>query len=137
MISHHILLKAVIYFVRFGRFYCAGNCRIFLNVILYFKVLRKYWNNFIFELEIIIPYFFNWPYNFSCWIGFYIFLQSDWGIYIGYISLEQVSLEAGILQPLHMQQFYSDPAADTVTQQSLPIPEAAPISEPPDPKTCK
>ncbi|XP_049647633.1 IQ domain-containing protein K [Accipiter gentilis] len=47
-----------------------------------------------------------------------------------------VSLEAGILQPLHMQQFYSDPAADTVTQQSLPIPEAAPISEPPDPKTC-
>ncbi|KAM6121644.1 IQ domain-containing protein K [Phoenicopterus ruber ruber] len=47
-----------------------------------------------------------------------------------------VSLEAGILQPFHMEQFYSAPAADTVVQQLLPIPEAAPFPEPPDPKTC-
>ncbi|NXL50896.1 IQCK protein, partial [Podilymbus podiceps] len=47
-----------------------------------------------------------------------------------------VSLEAGILQPLHMEQFYSAPAADTVDQQLVPIPEAAPFPEPPDPKTC-
>ncbi|KAM6244184.1 IQ domain-containing protein K isoform 2-T2 [Spheniscus humboldti] len=47
-----------------------------------------------------------------------------------------VSLEAGILQPLHMEQFYSAPAADTVVQQLLPISEAAAFPEPPDPKTC-
>ncbi|KAM6379523.1 IQ domain-containing protein K isoform 2-T2 [Pluvialis apricaria] len=47
-----------------------------------------------------------------------------------------VSLEAGILQPLHMEQFYSAPAADTVVQQLLPIAEAAPFPEPPDQKTC-
>ncbi|XP_010288731.1 PREDICTED: IQ domain-containing protein K [Phaethon lepturus] len=47
-----------------------------------------------------------------------------------------VSLEAGILQPLCMEQFYSAPAADTLVQQLLPIPEAAPFPEPPDPKTC-
>ncbi|XP_050762252.1 IQ domain-containing protein K [Gymnogyps californianus] len=47
-----------------------------------------------------------------------------------------VSSEAGVLQPLCMEQFYSAPAADTVVRQSLPIPEAAPFPEPPDPKTC-
>ncbi|KAM6196875.1 IQ domain-containing protein K [Sarcoramphus papa] len=47
-----------------------------------------------------------------------------------------MSSEAGVLQPLCMEQFYSAPAADTVVQQSLPIPEAAPFPDPPDPKTC-
>ncbi|NXK27274.1 IQCK protein, partial [Arenaria interpres] len=47
-----------------------------------------------------------------------------------------VSLEAGLLQPLRMEQFYSAPAADTVVQQLLPVAEAAPFPEPPDPKTC-
>lgn len=42
-----------------------------------------------------------------------------------------------MLQPLFMEQFYSAPAADTVVQQLLPSPEAAPLPEPPDPKTCK
>ncbi|EOB02020.1 IQ domain-containing protein K [Anas platyrhynchos] len=41
-----------------------------------------------------------------------------------------------MLQPLCMEQFYSAPAADTVVQQLLPGPEAAPLPEPPDPKTC-
>lgn len=63
-----------------------------------------------------------------------VFLYS---LCIGDIYLEQVSLEAGVLQPLHMEQFYSAPAADTVVQQSLPVPEAAAFPEPPDPKTCK
>ncbi|XP_027599732.2 IQ domain-containing protein K, partial [Pipra filicauda] len=49
---------------------------------------------------------------------------------------ESVSLEAGILQPLVMEQFNSAPAADTVDQQLLPIVEEAPSPEPPDPKTC-
>nr|XP_038042708.1 IQ domain-containing protein K isoform X1 [Anas platyrhynchos]XP_038042709.1 IQ domain-containing protein K isoform X1 [Anas platyrhynchos]XP_038042710.1 IQ domain-containing protein K isoform X1 [Anas platyrhynchos] len=49
---------------------------------------------------------------------------------------QSVSLEAGMLQPLCMEQFYSAPAADTVVQQLLPGPEAAPLPEPPDPKTC-
>ncbi|XP_051488654.1 IQ domain-containing protein K isoform X2 [Apus apus] len=44
-----------------------------------------------------------------------------------------VSLKAGILQSLHMEQLYS---AETVVQQLLPMPEAAPFPEPPDPKTC-
>ncbi|XP_035745122.1 IQ domain-containing protein K [Egretta garzetta] len=60
----------------------------------------------------------------------------DWGIYIGYIYLEQVSLEAGIWQPLRMERFYSVPAADTVVQQLFPTPKTAPFPEPPDPKTC-
>ncbi|XP_072733811.1 IQ domain-containing protein K isoform X6 [Ciconia boyciana] len=47
-----------------------------------------------------------------------------------------VSLEAGILQPLRMEQFYSACAADTVGQQLLPVPEVAPFPEPPDPKIC-
>ncbi|XP_064009923.1 IQ domain-containing protein K isoform X3 [Pogoniulus pusillus] len=47
-----------------------------------------------------------------------------------------VSLEAGILQPFHMDWFNSAPAADTVAQQSLAVPQAAPLPEPPDPKTC-
>ncbi|XP_009866013.1 PREDICTED: IQ domain-containing protein K, partial [Apaloderma vittatum] len=47
-----------------------------------------------------------------------------------------VSLEAGILQPLCTEQLYSAPVADAASQQSLPIPEAAPFPEPPDPKTC-
>ncbi|XP_050569875.1 IQ domain-containing protein K isoform X1 [Cygnus atratus] len=49
---------------------------------------------------------------------------------------QSVSLEAGMLQPLCMGQFYSAPAADTVVQQLLPSPEAAPLPEPPDPKMC-
>ncbi|NWS69771.1 IQCK protein, partial [Crotophaga sulcirostris] len=49
---------------------------------------------------------------------------------------ESVSLEAGILQPLHMEQFYSAPAADTGVQQLLPTAEAVPFPEPPDSKTC-
>ncbi|XP_035195094.1 IQ domain-containing protein K isoform X2 [Oxyura jamaicensis] len=49
---------------------------------------------------------------------------------------QSVSLEAGMLQPLRMEQFYSAPAADTVVQQLLPSPEAAPLPEPPDPKMC-
>ncbi|NXK56298.1 IQCK protein, partial [Chauna torquata] len=49
---------------------------------------------------------------------------------------ESVSLEAGMLQPLHTEQFYSAPAADTVVQQLLPIPKAASLPEPPDPKMC-
>lgn len=36
-----------------------------------------------------------------------------------------------------MEQFYSAPAADTAVQPLLPIAEAAPFPEPPDPKTCK
>ncbi|KAM9291166.1 LOW QUALITY PROTEIN: IQ domain-containing protein K [Morus bassanus] len=47
-----------------------------------------------------------------------------------------VSLETGILQPLHMEQFYSASAADTVVQQPLLVYEAAAFPEPPDPKTC-
>ncbi|XP_068003469.1 IQ domain-containing protein K [Melanerpes formicivorus] len=48
-----------------------------------------------------------------------------------------VSLEAEILQPLHMEQFHSAPEADTAVQQLLPIPQTAePLPEPPDPKTC-
>ncbi|NXT27911.1 IQCK protein, partial [Syrrhaptes paradoxus] len=47
-----------------------------------------------------------------------------------------VSLEAGILEPLHIGQFYSTPAADTIVQESLLTPEAAPFPERPDPKTC-
>ncbi|XP_009081023.1 PREDICTED: IQ domain-containing protein K [Acanthisitta chloris] len=35
-----------------------------------------------------------------------------------------------------MEQFHSAAAADTVVQQLLPTPEAAPLPEPPDPKTC-
>ncbi|XP_010073029.1 PREDICTED: IQ domain-containing protein K, partial [Pterocles gutturalis] len=46
-----------------------------------------------------------------------------------------VSLEAGILEPLYMEKFYSA-AADTVVQESLLTPEAAPFPERPDPKTC-
>ncbi|NXD83169.1 IQCK protein, partial [Halcyon senegalensis] len=42
-----------------------------------------------------------------------------------------VPLEAGTVQPLLREQFYSAPAADTIFQQSLPVPE-----EPPDPNTC-
>ncbi|XP_053936352.1 IQ domain-containing protein K [Cuculus canorus] len=49
---------------------------------------------------------------------------------------ESVSLEAEILQPLHREQFYSAPAADTEVQQLLPTAETAPFTEPPDPKTC-
>ncbi|NWU84503.1 IQCK protein, partial [Onychorhynchus coronatus] len=49
---------------------------------------------------------------------------------------ESVSLEAGVLQPLDMDQFNSAPAADAVGQQVLPAVEAAPSAEPPDPKTC-
>ncbi|XP_065540340.1 IQ domain-containing protein K isoform X2 [Lathamus discolor] len=48
----------------------------------------------------------------------------------------QVSLEAGIAQPLRMEQFYSAPAAGTSVQQLLSTPEADPLPEPPDPKTC-
>ncbi|KAM6054613.1 IQ domain-containing protein K isoform 2-T2 [Chlamydotis macqueenii] len=47
-----------------------------------------------------------------------------------------VPLEAGTSQLLHMEQFYSAPAADTVVQQLPPIPEAAPFPGPPDPKAC-
>ncbi|NXG92830.1 IQCK protein, partial [Stercorarius parasiticus] len=47
-----------------------------------------------------------------------------------------VSLEAGILQPLRMEPFYSAPAADSVVQQLLPMAETAPFPAPPDPKTC-
>uniref|UniRef100_A0A8C4PCB3 IQ motif containing K n=1 Tax=Dromaius novaehollandiae TaxID=8790 RepID=A0A8C4PCB3_DRONO len=49
---------------------------------------------------------------------------------------ESVSLEAGILQPLCMEQFYTASAANTVGQQFLSICEATTSSEPPDPKTC-
>ncbi|XP_030338128.1 IQ domain-containing protein K [Strigops habroptila] len=49
---------------------------------------------------------------------------------------EFVSLEAGIAQPLRVEQFCSAPAADTSVQQLLSTPETAPIPEPPDPKTC-
>ncbi|NXS64279.1 IQCK protein, partial [Brachypteracias leptosomus] len=45
-----------------------------------------------------------------------------------------MSLEVGILQPLHMEQFHPAPAVDTIVQP--PIPEATPFPEPPDPKTC-
>ncbi|NXN16242.1 IQCK protein, partial [Indicator maculatus] len=47
-----------------------------------------------------------------------------------------VSLEGGILQPSHMEQFHSAPEADTVIQQLLPMPQAALLPEPPDSKTC-
>ncbi|NXX76200.1 IQCK protein, partial [Urocolius indicus] len=47
-----------------------------------------------------------------------------------------VSLEAGVLQPLLMKQFYAAPEANTVVPQLLPISEAAPFPEPPDQKTC-
>ncbi|NXM73318.1 IQCK protein, partial [Serilophus lunatus] len=47
-----------------------------------------------------------------------------------------VSLEAGILQPLNMEQLSSVPVIDIVDQQLLQILEAAPSPEPPDPKTC-
>ncbi|PKK24515.1 IQ motif containing K [Columba livia] len=56
--------------------------------------------------------------------------SSDGGIYMGSVSLEEVSLEAGMMQPAHREQLYSGPGADPVVQQSLPCPE------PPDPKTC-
>ncbi|NXI72416.1 IQCK protein, partial [Anseranas semipalmata] len=49
---------------------------------------------------------------------------------------ESVSLEAGMLQPLHMEQSYAAPAADTVVQQLLPSPKAGPLLEPPYPKMC-
>ncbi|XP_040503388.1 IQ domain-containing protein K isoform X6 [Gallus gallus] len=49
---------------------------------------------------------------------------------------KSVSLEAGMLQPLCIEQFYPSPAADAVVQQLLPIPEAPPLPEAPDPKTC-
>uniref|UniRef100_A0A8V0Z3R8 IQ motif containing K n=1 Tax=Gallus gallus TaxID=9031 RepID=A0A8V0Z3R8_CHICK len=41
-----------------------------------------------------------------------------------------------MLQPLCIEQFYPSPAADAVVQQLLPIPEAPPLPEAPDPKTC-
>ncbi|NXN31848.1 IQCK protein, partial [Nycticryphes semicollaris] len=47
-----------------------------------------------------------------------------------------VSWEARTSQPLRVEQFCSAPAADTVVQQLLPVAEAAPFPEPPDPKTC-
>ncbi|NXF80887.1 IQCK protein, partial [Sclerurus mexicanus] len=47
-----------------------------------------------------------------------------------------VPLEAGILHPSHMEPFCSGPAEDTVDQELLPVLEAAPAPEPPDPKTC-
>ncbi|NXG17682.1 IQCK protein, partial [Grallaria varia] len=51
---------------------------------------------------------------------------------------EQVpkSKQVRILQPSQVEQFYSGPAADTVDQKLFPVLEAAPSSEPPDPKTC-
>ncbi|NXT76160.1 IQCK protein, partial [Zapornia atra] len=47
-----------------------------------------------------------------------------------------VSLEAGISQPFHTEEFYSVPAADSAVQELLPIAEAAAFPHPPDPKTC-
>lgn len=95
----------------------------------------------IFGLE-IRTIFFNWMtlYSSSCWTGsmfFTVWLGYFYRLHLSYIFLEQVSLEAGMLQPLCMGQFYSAPAADTVVQQLLPSPEAAPLPEPPDPKMCK
>ncbi|XP_062443982.1 IQ domain-containing protein K [Rhea pennata] len=49
---------------------------------------------------------------------------------------ESVSLEAGTLQPLCMEQFYAASAANTVGQQLLSTCKAATFSEPPDPKAC-
>ncbi|OXB72753.1 UNVERIFIED_CONTAM: hypothetical protein H355_009934 [Colinus virginianus] len=60
----------------------------------------------------------------------------DWDIYVGYIYLKQVILEAGMLQPLCTEQFYPSPAADAVVQELLSMPKAAPLPEAPDPKTC-
>ncbi|XP_071617657.1 IQ domain-containing protein K [Heliangelus exortis] len=47
-----------------------------------------------------------------------------------------VSLEAGLLHPSHIEQFGSASAADSVIKELFPTPEAAPVTEPPDPKTC-
>ncbi|NXG05733.1 IQCK protein, partial [Sakesphorus luctuosus] len=47
-----------------------------------------------------------------------------------------VPLEAGISQPSHRQQSDSGPAADPADQELLPVPQAAPSPEPPDPQTC-
>ncbi|XP_067162237.1 IQ domain-containing protein K [Apteryx mantelli] len=49
---------------------------------------------------------------------------------------ESVSLEAGVLQPLCLEQFYAASAANTVGQRWLSICKATTSSEPPDPKTC-
>ncbi|XP_015732983.1 IQ domain-containing protein K isoform X2 [Coturnix japonica] len=48
---------------------------------------------------------------------------------------ESVSLDTGMLQPLYTEQFYPSPAADAVVQQLLPIPNADPLPQAPDPKT--
>ncbi|XP_015732985.1 IQ domain-containing protein K isoform X5 [Coturnix japonica] len=50
-------------------------------------------------------------------------------------NLHKVSLDTGMLQPLYTEQFYPSPAADAVVQQLLPIPNADPLPQAPDPKT--
>ncbi|NXC38027.1 IQCK protein, partial [Penelope pileata] len=49
---------------------------------------------------------------------------------------KSVTMGAGMLQPLHVERFCPAPAADAAVQQLLPIPEAPPLPEAPDPKTC-
>lgn len=91
-----------------------------------------------FNIELEIIFFLTDFILFHVELDFiYFFYSLNWDIYIGYIYLEQVSLEAGIAQPLRMEQFYSAPAAGTSVQQLLSTPKADLLPEPPDPKTCK